>query len=613
MKKRSLRERISYWIDCMMSKGTIAMSILLFAVTFAIVIVIGVIASFTSDEGGVLYQVWFSLMQTLDAGNLSGVATDNIAYLILMFLATLCGLFLTSVLIGVIATGVEDKLSNLRKGTSVVQEDGHTIIIGFDNNIYAIIQELIEANSNRKNACIVVLGEQPKEEMEDAISSHIQNTATTRVICRSGNLHETYALERCSVETCKSVIVNVHDDAETIKVLLALSTYIKNKELNNPNLRFIVSLQDNQYVDAANIAGEGRAAIIYAKDAIARIISNTCRQHGLSQVLTELFNFSGNELYFEKVPELVGKSFKEAIMSFSNAVVVGLQSSGQVKLNPSMDTVIGKDDKIVLLELDDGSYDYHPAKTVDESKICNNASVSAIANNHLIVLGSNEKLPTILTEYSKYVERGTHVVVVDDDLDEAKLGTYDNLNITVCTKQVTRELLCEFINKDANNILLLNDDSQEPETSDSQTLLRLILLRDIADNAGIDFSITTEMRSVDNQRLASQARVDDFVIGSNFASLIMAQISENPNLMPLIDDLLDESGSEMYMKPASNYVPIGVPVDSYILAESAARKGEIYLGYRHNDSVRTDVIVNPYKEDTIVFGEKDLVVVIAEN
>ena len=530
-----------------------------------------------------------------------------------MFLATLCGLFLTSVLIGVIATGVEEKLSNLRKGTSVVQEDGHTIIIGFDNNIYAIIQELIEANSNKKNACIVVLGEQPKEEMEDEIYSHIQNTATTHIICRSGNLHETYALERCSVETCKSVIVNVHDDAETIKVLLALSTYIKNKELNNPNLRFIVSLQDNQYVDAANIAGEGRAAIIYAKDAIARIISNTCRQHGLSQVLTELFNFTGNELYFEKVPELVGKSFKEAIMSFSNAVVVGLQSSSQVKLNPSMDTVIGKDDKIVLLELDDGAYNYHPAKTVDESKICNNASVSATANNCLIVLGSNDKLPTILTEYSKYVEHGTHVVIVDDDLDEAKLGTYDNLNITVCTKQVTRELLCEFINKDANNILLLNDDSQEPETSDSQTLLRLILLRDIADNTGLDFSITTEMRSVDNQRLASQARVDDFVIGSNFASLIMAQISENPNMLPLIDDLLDESGSEMYMKPASNYVPVGVPVDSYTLAESAARKGEIYLGYRHNDSVRTDVIVNPYKEDTIVFGEKDLVVVIAEN
>lgn len=166
----------------------------------------------------------------------------------------------------------------------------------------------------------IVLGKQPKEEMEEAISSHIANTKTTYIICRSGGLHESYALECYSIETCKSVIVNVHEDAEVVKILLALATYIKNKELLNAEQRFIVSLQDNQYVEAANIAGEGRAAIIYVKDAIARIISNTYRQHGSSQVLTELFNFTGNELYFEKVPELAGKSFKEATMRFSNAI-----------------------------------------------------------------------------------------------------------------------------------------------------------------------------------------------------------------------------------------------------------------------------------------------------
>lgn len=56
-------------------------------------------------------------MYTLDAGNLAGVPTDNTIYLMLMFLATLCGSFLTSILFGIIATGVEDKLSNLRKGS----------------------------------------------------------------------------------------------------------------------------------------------------------------------------------------------------------------------------------------------------------------------------------------------------------------------------------------------------------------------------------------------------------------------------------------------------------------------------------------------------------------
>ena len=227
MKKRSLWKRIKYWFDCIMSKGPIAMSLLLFVVTALVVAAIGVFASFVSDDGGVLYQLWSSLMYTLDAGNLAGVPTDNVFYLLLMFLATLCGLFLTSILIGIISASIEDRLSNLRKGTSVVQEEDHTVIIGFDNNIFTILRELIEANSNKKKACIVVLDEKPKEEMESAISSHISNTQTTRIICRSGGIHETYALERCSIETSKSVIINIYNDVETIKVLLVWHSFIK--------------------------------------------------------------------------------------------------------------------------------------------------------------------------------------------------------------------------------------------------------------------------------------------------------------------------------------------------------------------------------------------------
>lgn len=613
MNKKSAIARIRYGFDCMMSKGPIAMSLLLLAVTAVIVGSIGIAAYFVAEDGSILFQMWNSLMYTLDAGNLAGVPTDNLVYLLLMSLATLCGLFLTSILIGIIATGVESKLGDLRKGTSVVQEDGHTVIIGFDSNVYSLLRELIEANENRKKACIVILGEQPKEEMEDEISARIRHTGSTHIICRSGNLHESHSLERCSIETSRAVIINVHDDAETVKILLGLSAYLKGKEMMCPELRFIASLEDSQYVETANIAGEGRAEIIFARDAIARIIANTCRQHGLSQVLTELFNFSGNEMYFERIPELAGKTFHEATMSFSNAVATGICSGGTVRLNPPMNTVIGPEDQIILLEEDDGSYHLHEVQKVDEALIRSGKSMHAQASNHLVVLGSNDKLPVILAEYDKYVSPDTNVIIVDDDLDYRQLGTFRNLHLTVCTRPVTRDLLCGFLNEQANNILLLNDDSQDPESSDAQTLLRLILLRDIADKTDRHFAITTEMRSAENQRLASQARVEDFVIGTNFAGLLMAQIAENPGMSPLIAELLDESGSELYMKPAAQYVKIGEEVDSYTLTESAARKGEIYMGYRHVGAQSGDVVVNPDKREKIVFGEHDQVVVISEN
>ena len=140
-------KKIRYWFDCMMAKGTVAMSVLLLVITAVAAGVIGVAAYLSSQDGGVLYQIWVSLMHALDAGNLAGDPTDNLLYLILMSLATLFGLFLTSILIGIITTGVEGKLSDLRKGISVVQEENHTVIIGFDNNVFSILKELIEANA----------------------------------------------------------------------------------------------------------------------------------------------------------------------------------------------------------------------------------------------------------------------------------------------------------------------------------------------------------------------------------------------------------------------------------------------------------------------------------
>ena len=612
MKKRNFKDKLGYWFDRVMTKGPIAMSLLLFAVTILVVGVVGIAASFVAEDRNIIHQLWHSLLHTLDTGTLGEDATQGFWYTFFMFLATLCGLCLTSVLISIVSTGVENKLRELRKGTSVVQEENHTVVVGFDDNVYTLLDELILANENKKNACIVVLGEQPKEEMEDAITAHIPNTKTTHIICRSGKLHEPHSLHLCAVERAKSVIVNERDDADTVKVLLALATYLKDKDLLHPDLNLVAYLQESQYIETAFAAAEGRAKIVCIKDAISRIIANTCRQHGLSQVITELLNFSGDELYIEYVPALTGKTVREALFCFSNAVVVGLCVDGKTCLNPSMDTVIGEKDGVVLLEEDDGAYEYHEPRAADITHIAEGERAAARSSDHLIVLGSNNKLPGILAEYDRYVPPHTRVTVVDNELSESGLGEYENLEISVCSEKINRRLLTRFVESNHSNLLLLNDDSLEPEASDSQTLLRLILLRDIADKLDKPFTITTEMCNADNQRLASQARVDDFVIGTDFISRLMAQIAEDPRIKPLIDDLLDEDGSELYLKPIGDYVAVGQEVDGYVLTESAARRGEVFIGYRRFEGDRT-AILNPCKDEKIVFDERDFIAVIAEN
>lgn len=81
----------------------------------------------------------------------------------------------------------------------------------------------------------------------------------------------------------------------------------------------------------------------------------------------------------------------------------------------------------------------------------------------------------------------------------------------------------------------------------------------------------------------------------------------------LFEDILDEEGSEIYMKPASEYVKTGVPVDFYTVTESAARKGHIAIGYKKIRDGATEIVTNPLKSEQTVYEKEDYMIVIAED
>ena len=615
MKKRTIREKWQYWFDNIMAKGTVALIGLLFVITVIIVGITGVITLLVGAEGNLLIQFWDSAMHVLDPGTITADTLDNIPYVMVMFVTTICGLMVTSVLVGIITTGFEQKLKELRKGKSTVLEERHTVILGFNDNVYTLLNELIEANSNHKNQCVVVVGMQEKEDMEEAINARISDFKTTHVICRSGSLSEAHILERCSVERSRSVIVNVYDDAEAIKVILSVTTYLKDKELLVEDLYITAAIQDEQNVEAARIAGEGRAEIIYASDAISRIIAHTCRQPGLSNVLVELFDYDGDELYFETIPELYGKTFRDILNLFSKAVVFGFRDEEGPHMNPPMDTVLKEGEQIILLEDDDGSFELNNQDiTIQEELIVKDVKEKELQKEHLLVLGCNSMIGRILQEYDCYVAKGTKVTVVYPEALIFEESLYENIEIEQIRGAGTnRKLLEELLTVDVDDILILSNDEDDPEASDSETLLQLIFLKDIAQKRNTHFTITSEMRKSNNQRLASEARVEDFVIGSNIINLIMTQVAENRELTALFEDILDEDGSEIYMKPASLYVQLGVPVNFYTVTESASRRGHVAIGYKLTRDGNTEIVTNPEKSEEVVFEEKDYMIVIAED
>ena len=62
-----------------------------------------------------------------------------------------------------------------------------------------------------------------------------------------------------------------------------------------------------------------------------------------------------------------------------------------------------------------------------------------------------------------------------------------------------------------------------------------------------------EILESENQSLVAHAGVNDFIISNRFISMLVAQISEDADIKPVYDDLFQEDGSEIYLKPAPLY------------------------------------------------------------
>jgi voltage-gated potassium channel Kch len=631
----TLRQQLRYHFDNFMSKGPIALIGGLGLVSLIIILgagfVISVGGQLLAPEGSgpmtFVEAAWEAMMRTLDAGTMGGDA--GWGFRLVMFAVTVGGVFIIATLIGVLTSGVEEKLDQLRKGRSIVVEHNHTVILGWSPQIFSILSELALANENQKSACVVILGDKDKVEMEDEIREKVGDTGHMRIVCRTGSPIDLTDLEIVNLPDSRAIIiltpeVDGNADSHTIKTILAIT--------NNPNRRpepyhIVAEIRDAKNMDAARLVGKDEAQIILTDDLISRIVAQTCRQSGLSVVYTELLDFGGDEIYIKEEPGLVGKTFGESLFCYEKSAAMGIQfANGRVQVSPPMDTRLQTGDRIIAISEDDDTIILSGSgePMVDVSAIAKEDDGQAIKSERTLILGWNRRAPVIIHELDNYVAPGSVIKVVAD-VDEAELAegchsdASHNQTITFQSADTTlRSLLNDLDIPSYDYVIVLSSDNLDPQEADARTLVTLLHLRDIADHNDCDFAIVSEMLDSRNRELAEVTRADDFIVSEKLISLMMSQISENRDLAPVFEDLFDPEGVEIYLKPAADYVVLDKPVNFYTIVEAARRRGEVALGYRlraqsGNAAAGYGVVVNPNKSEQVTFSAADRIVVLAED
>ncbi|MGZ4033924.1 MAG: CASTOR/POLLUX-related putative ion channel [Bacteroidia bacterium] len=631
MRKISFRQKLRYKFDNQMSKGPVAMISFLAIISGLIVVIAGLVISFFSitPEGGqpmgFWESAWQSLMRTMDSGTMGG--DNGWSFRIVAFVITLGGIFILSTLIGILGSGINNKLEQLRKGRSFVIEKNHTLILGWSSKVFTIVSELIIANENQKNPRIVILADKDKVEMEDEIRDKIGNLKNTKIICRSGSPNDMDDLSIANPQASRSIIILAPEegnaDPQTIKTILAIT--------NNPDRReepyhIVAEIKDEKNLEVAKMVGKDEVELVLTDDVIARIMVQTSRQSGLSIVYTELMDFDGAEIYFNEERELFGKTYAEALISYEDSAVIGIQyTDGTVKINPEMDYKLVTGDKIIAITEDDDTLIVSKNKNISvNEKAIVNLNSEKIISERVLLLGWNKRAVTIIREMDNYVGAGSYMKVVSsfdhsDDVKEAA-KSLKNIKLEFQLGDTTARIVIDNLDVTSYNSvqLLCYKEELELQDADAQTLISLLHIRRVMEEKGKEVKIVSEMLDLRNRDLAEVTKADDFIVSDKLISLLMSQVSENKFLMRVFEDLFDADGSEIYLKPMKDYIKTGEQVNFYTIIESAKRKGETAIGYRiaahiHDNSKAYGVVVNPVKSKTLNFTENDKLIVLAEN
>lgn len=611
---KKIIEKLRYQFDQFLAKGTGALVVSLFLIMFLITLIIGTILYLIDPQLQLPSLIWTILMQTLDAGNLSDVSGSPI-YMAMMTLATLVGIFITSLFISIILNGFQERLEVLSRGRSKVIEKKHTLILGWNDNIFVIIKELIEANRSVRRPAIVILSDHDSVTMNQQIRDNIPKSYNTRIICRTGSIYKKTDLQMCNIADAKSIII-LENDLNIIKALLVISDtdfYL------NSNGHITVLMSDKSNIAVAKTIAKDRLAVIYLNTAITRIITQTCLQSGLSQVYNELFDFEGDEIYFYQDKRLTGLRFDEAILSFDKSAVFGVFRDGQTYIRPAFDWVLSDQDQLILIASDDNQIEFTASKPlIDQSIINLSPHQSSIHHEIISMIGFNFKTIDVIEEFANYLKPGSMINILVSDQQYAnqlpkRISVDIDINVTI-GETFARETLEQFLVPQSKRVIIFANNDLPNADKDAQTLLTLLHLRALEEERHMNLNVISEIADVNDSDIIDLAKSDDFIISELTASKVMAQVSENAHLLPIFDDLLSTEGSEIYLKPAQDYVKIGVEVDFYTIAKAAMVKDEIAIAYQLNHQQHhANLVINPDKRQKLIFKEGDKIVVIAQD
>jgi hypothetical protein len=184
----SVRQRLRYTVDLVLSKGVSGVFLLAVIGTLLILIVLvpfllalQIATTRTGSWSDVPSLIWADFSQVFKLGAARGPWVEQLG----VALIALLGIFFTGILFGILVKSVGDKVTQLRETGGQIIAERHTAILGWSSIGDTVVEQLALANENRRNPVVAVLDGRSKLENEGATRD--LTTRNTRLMFRKGH------------------------------------------------------------------------------------------------------------------------------------------------------------------------------------------------------------------------------------------------------------------------------------------------------------------------------------------------------------------------------------------------------------------------------------------
>jgi len=524
-------------------------------------------------------------------------------------LVTFCGLVILALLLGMVSEMFSSQMQKNSEGQHNVVEGGHIVVLGLTDCTKSLIEEIAIASEPEGGAFICVLDQLPKIQVDALLKNDGMEVRSSRVDVRMGRPDSPDDLLKVAADAASQVVIladtsvtREESDAKTLRTLVTLTGQgwpvtgtIVVQCCMGVNRALMQSLQP------------GKIEVVVVGDIVARLMAQSFRQKGLSQVFSQTFGFADSEFHTHEWPELVGQTFKDSLFRFTDAIPIGIISgdSGTCQLNPEWHYKIKAGDKVVVLAEDADTYKLLPepyyvaSAQTDRAHLTRRLSGSSgttlirsttkimTSKLKILVAGWNYKIGMLLVSLEHMLPPGTTVEIYSSRTPESRTETLENIKkrrkitfnnltvqqIAVPKRNFTSRAELEKLSPNGyDGIFMLADVEQHGSKmlADEHTLAFLMQLKDIyrqqEELTGKEI-IFEAVAEICEDSTEDQMRVlghHNLLNTDLLTARALAGVTLDRRVNAVFTDLLSKDSSDFDICELSDFMPAGCAAPSHV-------------------------------------------------